>query len=79
MDALGLKLLLAELTFQVGDVLATLDDLTILPVDLVAQLFDLLIEAGLVGNPAILEVLDDVQLVLLQHIVVRVQLLIFLL
>ena len=79
MDPLGLKLLLAELAFQVGDVLATLDDLTILPVDLVAQLFDLLIEAGLVGNPAILEVLDDVQLVLLQHIVVRVQLLIFLL
>lgn len=79
MDPLGLKLLLAELAFQVGDVLATLDDLSILPIDLVAQLFDLLIEAGLVGNPAILEVLDDVQLVLLQHIVVRVQLLIFLL
>ena len=48
-------------------------------VDLSSQLSDLLIQPLLVRYLAILEVLDDVQLVLFEHVVVGVELLVLLL
>ena len=76
---LSFKLLLPQLVFQVRNVLPGRIDLLILLINLRSKLRDLLIQPLLVRNLAILEVLDDVQLVLFEHVVVGVELLVLLL
>ena len=73
---LSFKLLLPQLVFQVRNVLPGRIDLLILLINLRSKLRDLLIQPLLVRNLAILEVLDDVELVLFEHVVIRVQLLV---
>ena len=75
-SSLRLKLLLPQLILQVCDVLPRRVDLLILLVDLHSQLGNLLVQPLLVRNLAILEVLDDVEFVLFEHVVIRVEFLV---
>jgi len=78
-DSLRLELLFAELTLQVCDLLPRVINLLILGLNLSSQIHDLLVQTLLVGLLLVLEVLDDVELVFLQHVIVRVEFIILLL
>ena len=75
-DPLRLKLLLSQFVLQVSDVLTRSIDLVILRIDLIPELLDLLIKPLLIRYFPILEVLNNVQLMLFEHIVVSVELLV---
>ena len=76
-NPLRLELLLSQFVFQVSDVLTRGIDLVVLRIYLIPQLLNLLIKSLLIRYFAILEVFDNVQLVLFQHIVVSVEFFVF--
>ena len=79
MSSLSLKLLLSEFPLKVLSLFPRDIQLLTLLIDLTPEVCDLVIKTLLVCDSLVLEVLDDVELVLLQDIVVRVQLVVLLL
>ena len=79
MNSLCLKLLLAQLSLQVINLLPRSVKLSVFLANLVFELSNLVIKELLVSFFAILEVFDNVEFMLLQDIVVRVHLFVLLL